>query len=706
MKKVSLDIKQQLPSLRWLLLLVVLLTLASCVRFNTYYNANKAYKDAELIRQDREKLGEDVAQPTGAQVQLYQRAVKKCQLLMENYPGSGLTDEALFLMAKSYHRIASYRMSISKFELLFTNFPANNNEEESLYLQAMNYLFIGDVVGSNSYLTKLSNRFPDSEYQAEAHRVAGENSFAMEDWESAQTSLLAYLEYDNSPEKTASAELKLAECYWELYEYQNAADILRSVQDSEAKPADIYSAKLLLGRCLVKLEKYDEVDQMLSGLSDEASMFEAGGLVLLLEAENLAAQQKWDDAAPMIENMPAEWNTGEVGTRGSELMGDIYFKQWRLEEALEQYRGAARNSTLLDNPDRTKSRKDVLDRYLAADQRLDTANPDQVPALKLVQANSMLFGMVRPDLALPLYKEVASADSIDTSAAVRGLYGIIITHRDYLDQPDSASVAIDTLLVRYPDSSQAFSLQQKNGTLFSYLKSQEPDSIVIRDVLFAELADSLQVVADSMLTLPPEQRPEIWQPTESVVITALDAKQFAEADSLSKIEPEIEPVAATQDSIVSTDGIEKCMPAGQVTPVSEEIAENSEIWYKLADNGTTFLFPGSGSLTGNVRAHFDTDEAGPKVVLLNVTVDGVALDGMTFIFNPSKLAGYGDNREGKPSELVQFEIPLSEGYHLIKLQGPELSVDLESSIEVRAGQAMKKEKKERKKRSAKKYRGL
>ncbi|MBT4291689.1 outer membrane protein assembly factor BamD, partial [bacterium] len=197
-------------------MLVVLLTLASCVRFNTYYNANKAYKDAELIRQDREKLGEDVAQPTGAQVQLYQRAVKKCQLLMENYPGSGLTDEALFLMAKSYHRIASYRMSISKFELLFTNFPANNNEEESLYLQAMNYLFIGDVVGSNSYLTKLSNRFPDSEYQAEAHRVAGENSFAMEDWESAQTSLLAYLEYDNSPEKTASAELKLAECYWEL----------------------------------------------------------------------------------------------------------------------------------------------------------------------------------------------------------------------------------------------------------------------------------------------------------------------------------------------------------------------------------------------------------------------------------------------------------------------------------------------------------
>jgi hypothetical protein len=84
----------------------------------------------------------------------------------------------------------------------------------------------------------------------------------------------------------------------------------------------------------------------------------------------------------------------------------------------------------------------------------------------------------------------------------------------------------------------------------------------------------------------------------------------------------------------------------------------------------------------------------------------VALDGMTFIFNPSKLAGYGDNREGKPSELVQFEIPLSEGYHLIKLQGPELIVDLESSIEVRAGQAMKKEKKERKKRSAKKYRGL
>lgn len=687
-------------------MLIVLLTLVSCVRFNTYYNANKAYKDAELIRQDREKLGEDTAQPTGSQVQLYQRAVKKCQLLMENYPGSGLTDEALFIMAKSYHRIASYRMSISKFELLFTNFPANENEEESLYLQAMNYLFIGDVVGSNSYLTKLSNRFPDSEYQAEAYRVAGENSFALEDWESAKVSLLAYLEYDGDLEKAAAAELKLAKCYWELSEYNDASVLLRSIQKSEAKPADIYSAKLLLGRCLVKLKQYEEVDQMLPALSDEKEMFQAGGLVMLLEAENLAAQQKWDEAAPMIENMPAEWNTGEVGTRGAELMGDIYFKQWRLEEALEQYRGAARNSTLLDNPDRTKSRKDVLDRFLAADQRLDTANPDQVPALKLVQANAMLFGMTRPDLALPLYQEVASADSIDTSAAVRGLYGVAITHRDYLDQPDSAAVAMDTLLVRYPDSSQAFSLQQQSGTLFSYLKSQEPDSIATRDVLFAELADSLQAVADSMLTLPPEQRPELWQPTESVVIAALDAKQFAEADSLAKIEPEIEPVVAKQDSIVTIDGTEKCMPAGQVTPISEEIAENSEIWFKLADNGTTFLFPGSGFLTGNVRAHFDIDETGPKVVLLNITVDGTALDGMTFIFNPSSLAGYGDNRDGRPSELVQFEIPLSEGFHLIKLQGPGLIVDLESTIEVRAGQVPKKEKKVRKKRSAKKYRGL
>ncbi len=687
--------------------MVLLLTLVSCVRFNTYYNANKAYKDAELIRQDREKLGEDVAQPTGSQVQLYQRAVKKCQLLMENYPGSGLTDEALFLMAKSYHRIASYRMSISKFELLFTNFPADDNEEESLYLQAMNYLFIGDVAGSNSYLTKLGNRFPDSEYQAEAYRVAGENSFALEEWESAKISLLAYLEYDNALGKAASAELKLAKCYWELSEYNEAADILRSIQESEAKPADAYSAKLLLGRCLVKLEQYEEVNQMLPGLSDEKEMYEAGGLVMLLEAENLAAQQKWDEAAPMIENMPAEWNTGEVGTRGAELMGDIYFKQWRLEEALEQYRGAARSSTLLDNPDRTKSRKDVLDRYLAADQRLDTASPEQVPALKLVQANAMLFGMVRPDLALPLYKEVASADSIDTSAAVRGLYGVAITHRDYLDQPDSAAVTIDTLLVRYPDSSQAFSLQKKNGeTLFSYLKSQEPDSIATREILFAELADSLQAVSDSMLTLPPEQRPEIWQPTESVVIAALDAKQFSEADSLANIEPEIEPVVTARDSVVSSNGVEKCMPAGQITPLGEDIAENSEIWFKLADNGTTFLFPGSGFLTGNVRAHFDTDETVPKVVLLNVTVDGIALEGMTFIFNPSELAGYGDNRDGRPSELVQFEIPLSEGYHLIKLQGSGLIVDLESAIEVRAGQVPEKEKKERKKRSAKKYRGL
>jgi tetratricopeptide (TPR) repeat protein len=702
-----MKLKQRLPQVRWLLLFVLLFALGSCVRFNTYYNANKAYKDAELIRQDREKIGEDVAEPTGAQVQLYQRSIKKCQLLMENYPGSGLTDEALFLMAKSYHRIASYRMSISKFELLFQNFPANENEEESLYLQAMNYLFIGDVGQSNSHLVKLRNRYSGSEYQADAYRVAGENSFVLEDWEKATASLESYLELDSTSEKAASAELKLAGCYWELFDYQSAVDRLLSVQDSEAKPVDLFSAKLLLGRCLIKLEKYEEVDQMLSDLHDEAEIYASGGLVTLLDAENMAAQEKWDDAAPMIENMPAEWNTGEVGIRSAELMGDIYFKQWKLEEALEQYRNATRNSSLLDNPDRTKSRKDVLERYLTADQRLDTANPEQEPALKLVQANAMLFGMERADLALPLYQQAASADSIDAISAVRGLYGVAITNRDYLGQPDSASVAIDTLLIRYPESPQAFSLRQQSGTLFAYLKSLEPDSIAIRSGLYLELSDSLMAVADSMMSLPVDQRPEIWKPTESVVIATLDAKRLAEADSVMAEEPEIksfEHVTAQVDSTGTVLTAIKCLPLGQIQPIAENIDENSEVWYKLSDSGNTFLFPGSGVMTGNLRAHFSDYDLEPKVVLLEITLDGVPLQPMTFIFNKSELAHYGDSREGSPSELIQFQIPLSEGYHLIKLQGYDLLVDLEAEFESMFEKPVKQPK--HKKRDTKKYRGL
>ena len=157
----------------WFWAVAAVLALGGCAKYNTYFNAKKAFDNAELVRQDAIRKHQDPPKPGGTQKADYETAIHKAQKLLDEYPGHGLTDDALFLQAKAYHRLESYRMSIRKFDLLFTNFPATEFLEESLYLQALNYLLIGSLERSQDYLDKLARQFPDSDFQAETRKVSG-----------------------------------------------------------------------------------------------------------------------------------------------------------------------------------------------------------------------------------------------------------------------------------------------------------------------------------------------------------------------------------------------------------------------------------------------------------------------------------------------------------------------------------------------------
>ena len=109
---------------RLLLAVLLLVALAGCAKYNTYYNAKKAFDQAELVRTEAIRKHEDPPKPAGLQKTDYETAIQKAQKVLDEYPGHDLTDDALFLQAKAWHRLESYRMSIRKLDLLFRNFPA------------------------------------------------------------------------------------------------------------------------------------------------------------------------------------------------------------------------------------------------------------------------------------------------------------------------------------------------------------------------------------------------------------------------------------------------------------------------------------------------------------------------------------------------------------------------------------------------------
>ncbi len=530
---------------RVLWLLPLLLLSVGCAKFNTYYNAKRSFDVGENAREEALKKHQDPPKPTGAQRTAYETAIRKSQKILDEYPGHSLTDDVLFLQGKAHHRLESYRQSIRKLNLLFQNYPATPYMEEALYLQALNYLLIGDLVTSQDYLDRLEKNYPKSKFQAETRKVSGDNAFTLKDWEAAAASYREYLDLEGDIQERDRVGLKLAECYWELAEYYPAAEVLQEVSQEASSAELAFRARLLRARVHVRMNDFEIVNLLVKELRDEAEIYKASGEVALVEAEALIAQGKINEAAPLVEGMPTEWETPAVKARAGEIMGNIYLKRGDWEEARKKYQTALLKKDELDDEERVRRLNNSLKDFLAAEQALPDAKGNRVARLKLLQANSLLFGFDRPHMAASLYGEAAVDTAADTTVAARALYGAYITYGNYLADPDSAAIFRDQLEDRFPDSPQAYDARAEDGgnlleyllairsvqqsENFANLSSEELAALQeLGDVdtsQFGHSADRMEGVRRRMVYLS-RRANLIFDPPESVV-HAISAKQAA-----------------------------------------------------------------------------------------------------------------------------------------------------------------------------------
>ncbi len=468
--------RDRLPGGRRLALAAALLAAvlaAGCAHWNTYFNANRTFREAEQEREDKLKAGVDAEQATASQKSKYEMALQKTQKILDEYPGSDLMDDALFLMAKAHYRLTAYRMSIAKIDLLFANYPRTPYEEEAIYIQALDYLGVGDLANSTMAIERLSTRFPESRFRAEALRVSAENKFALKDWEGARTGFSDWLE--NFP-KGADADrmgYQLGVTLYELKDYAGAGQRLEAVLAATTRRELAFDARLLLARVLTRLGRHDDAEREMAVLRGEAEVYKSRGDVALVEAEGLITQGRVEEVTPLLENMPKDWRTPIVAARAADLLGRIYLRQWKLDEAAMQLRDAMRNSGVLYEPLETRRLAEAVRDYQAAELALTSAKEDRQPTLKLNQANALLLGLGRPRQALALYLEVAGLAARDSSVAARALYGAALVYRDSLAQADSAATLLARLQQEFPRTPQAFTVRAgAEGDLLGFLLAE------------------------------------------------------------------------------------------------------------------------------------------------------------------------------------------------------------------------------------------
>lgn len=107
--------------------------ITSCVYFNTYYNAEKYFRQAEKARAKAEaqRAGARGARSRSQYVILYDKAVRKASIVLEKYPDSDLIDDAMFIAGRALYWQRDYQYAMRSFRDLELNFPESEYSDRA-----------------------------------------------------------------------------------------------------------------------------------------------------------------------------------------------------------------------------------------------------------------------------------------------------------------------------------------------------------------------------------------------------------------------------------------------------------------------------------------------------------------------------------------------------------------------------------------------
>ena len=124
----------------------------SCAYFNTFYNAQDAFKNAKIIIDNKKYTETDL--PIEAK-KFLDEAILNSKITLQNYPKSKWVEEAYYILAVSSLLKEDYKGSKEYFSILMETFPESNYYTESILWLSFCEYSLDNVDSYNNYISKL-----------------------------------------------------------------------------------------------------------------------------------------------------------------------------------------------------------------------------------------------------------------------------------------------------------------------------------------------------------------------------------------------------------------------------------------------------------------------------------------------------------------------------------------------------------------------
>lgn len=499
------------PRRRAALWLACLLGVSGCVYFNTYYNAQKFFRQAEKARE----LQEEEQQLAGARkrkvretaraTELYDKAARTASKVLEQYRESERVDDAMFLMGRAFYWQSDYASAARTFGDLEKNFPASEFYDRARYWRGLACEGQGERAQARELYRALFSAGKGQEAHLAGQRL-GEMAFAEGDYVAAIQEYRAALEAFPQAEGRAELWLRLGEALMargDSAAYREALEAFAHAQRERPRPETAYRARLNEGRILYASGQEEQALQLYTSLLREQRFRPFEGQTRLLIGQYYQERRLLDQALEEYGQIRDDFPQTAHSAMALYHTGMLYLRDYgdqnRAREYLQEVAKEKPGSEAADSSGERLRDLGELDRLmarvrqvdsLAAAQR-DTARADSMQVAVLsdtaaaVLADSAAADMAQtaPDSAQPVDSLQVLADSLQApemdslavpvadslsapveassspapadTALLADLFAVAELYRSKLVLPDSAAQYYRRIIERFPGAAPA-----------------------------------------------------------------------------------------------------------------------------------------------------------------------------------------------------------------------------------------------------------
>lgn len=256
-------------------LVFLMLSLGSCVYYNTFYNGRAAFQDAE---NQRKRSKSRIPSINSNQ---YRKAIEKSLKVVENHPNSKWYDDALFVLGVSYFWLEDYAKADRRFREIIANYSESKYARESEVYLAKAKLAQGYVEEAMVTFETIFTSDYSKDYRVEAAITLGEYHFENRDFDEANRYFRPVRDSLGSQDQKRQAQAYIADGYFTKFKFNEALGAYLQILGMDPDKHEKYHALYQAAICSYRLQQIDKGMDYLQTLLDDDLYFDSVSVLRL-----------------------------------------------------------------------------------------------------------------------------------------------------------------------------------------------------------------------------------------------------------------------------------------------------------------------------------------------------------------------------------------------------------------------------------------